>query len=182
MKKLLVVVAVLVLAVVLVGFWLPADYRVERSRVLAADPADVRAQVRNLDSWPSWTAWSRAADPECEWTFDVPEAGGLPTTMNWSGPRHGEGSVELTDLDDPGRIEYVLTGVDGDTLIRSVGALRFEAAPTGGTEVVWSVSGAMAANPVHRWIGLFMDSLVGADLERGLAGLEEEILGRPSPR
>ncbi|QDU83797.1 Polyketide cyclase / dehydrase and lipid transport [Planctomycetes bacterium Pla163] len=182
MKKLLVAVTVIVLALVLVGFWLPADYRIERRRVLAAGPERVRAQVRDLESWPQWTAWSRAEDPECVWTFDDPDAFGVPRAMHWSGPKHGEGTIELTELADPDRIEFALTGVDGDTVLRSVGAFAFEGDARGGTEVVWSLSGVMAANPVHRWIGLFMDSLVGADLERGLEGLEEEVLGRPNPR
>jgi hypothetical protein len=182
MKKLLVAVTVLVLALVLVGFWLPSDYHVERRRVLSASPELVRAQVRDLESWPTWTAWSRVADPECEWTFDDPDAFGVPRGMHWSGPRHGAGSIELTDLGDPERIGFALTGIDGDTVMRSVGTFDFKSDARGGTEVVWSVGGVMAANPVHRWIGLFMDRLVGADLERGLEGLEEEVLGRPNPR
>ena len=47
------------------------------------------------------------------------------------------------------------------------------AAKNGGTEVEWGFVSDMGMNPIGRWMGLMMDSWIGADYERGLSKLKE---------
>ncbi|MFX7894998.1 SRPBCC family protein, partial [Acinetobacter baumannii] len=42
----------------------------------------------------------------------------------------------------------------------------------GGTKVSWSMDGDMGRNPLNRWMGLFMDRMVGPDFDAGLANLK----------
>ena len=42
----------------------------------------------------------------------------------------------------------------------------------GGTQVTWTMNGDMGANPLYRWMGLFMDKMVGPDFDAGLANLK----------
>ena len=41
-----------------------------------------------------------------------------------------------------------------------------------GTRVTWTNEGDMGTNPVNRYFGLMMDSMVGPDFEAGLKNLK----------
>ncbi|MEZ5980101.1 MAG: SRPBCC family protein [Planctomycetota bacterium] len=169
MKKVLVVVAAAVLLFVLVGFVLPSDYAVSREAVVPAPRDQVFARVADLETWPDWTAWSRAADEDCKWNYER-EPDGRTRSMHWKGPKHGEGRLTFTNVEANARLDFELVFVDGDTELTSHGAFLF-ADEESGTDVVWSLEGDLGWNPVHHWVGLFMDSMVGRDFDRGLAGL-----------
>ena len=51
------------------------------------------------------------------------------------------------------------------------------AAADGGTEVTWGFETDLGMNPVGRWMGLMMDSWIGADYEAGLARLKALVEG-----
>jgi hypothetical protein len=169
LKKILLVLAALVVAFVVVGWLLPGDYRVERSLVIAAPPARVLEQAADLESWPEWSAWTRAADPECAWEF----AGtGVGARMHWDGPELGEGSLTLTQIDPSRGLLYDLAFEHGEFLAR--GGLTL--APDGDrTRVTMWSEGELGSNPIHRWFGLAMDGMVGGQFETGLAGLKRRL-------
>ena len=52
----------------LVGFFLPGHYRVERSLVLAARPERIYAQVGDLRAWSRWGVWFER-DPAMKITY-----------------------------------------------------------------------------------------------------------------
>jgi len=174
MKKLLGLVTLLVVLFYAIGFMLPKEYEVERSREIAADREAVFATLVDLATWPAWSYWSEAADPECAWTFAGEDARGRPTAVHWNGPVNGERSLELVESHAHDRVRLVLTFVDGETRLRSDCALRLEELD-GGTRVVWTLSGEMAGGAVHRWVGLLMDDAVGGALETSLDGLAAHL-------
>src|SRR5690606_16939708 len=45
--------------------------------------------------------------------------------------------------------------------------------------VTWSMQADMGNNPIGRWMGLMMDSIVGADYETGLASLKKLVESFP---
>ena len=71
---------------------------------------------------------------------------------------------------EPGRqVAYDLYFPDMDST--STGTLRFS--PEGAaTRVTWTMDGDMGKNPIGRWFGLMMDSMVGKDFDAGLARLK----------
>ncbi len=42
-------------------------------------------------------------------------------------------------------------------------------------KVTWGMKTNMGANPIARYIGLFMDGMVGPDFEKGLKTMEKEV-------
>ena len=50
--------------------------------------------------------------------------------------------------------------------------VRVSAPDGSGTRVTWTNEGDMGANPVNRYFGLMMDSMVGPDFEAGLKNLK----------
>ena len=79
-------------ALLLGSFFMPRQWHVERSVVVAAQPEAVWEWVAPLRRWPEWTAWSSEADPDVKFTYEGP-ATGPGAVSKWSGPRIGGGQV-----------------------------------------------------------------------------------------
>ena len=166
LKKALIVLFVLLLGSYIVGFFLPSDWRVDRSRVIKADRALIHSYVADLHTWPDWTAWNRKLDPECNFTFSGAPAG-KGAVYAWDGPELGEGRLELTAATLSGGVEFTIEfGEDPP----AYGSIQYADAE-GGVRVTWSLWGVQEGS-IGRWVGVAMDGLVGPDLAAGLEGLE----------
>ncbi len=168
LKKILVVLAALVVVLLLVGLLLPGSYRVERQVVIRARPDAVFAKVNTLKHWPEWTAWTVARFPDMKLAFSGPDAGG-GAVNTWAGKTSGDGTLKLT-RSEPGKlIAYDLDFEHGKYL--SKGEITFTA--EGETVAVkWVNAGDLGANPISRWFGLLMDRMMGPDLQTGLDNLK----------
>ena len=168
LKKIALSVLALALVFVLVGFLLPSTYAVERSVTIQAQPEAIHALVGDLRKWPEWTAWDKELDPQAVFAYD-----GDPTAVGgaqrWNGPKMGKGKLSITATDPAKGLAYALDFDDGKYL--SSGTLTY--LPEGGaTKVTWTNGGALGANPINRWFGLLMDSMMGPDFEKGLGRLK----------
>lgn len=165
-KKFLLAFLILFLVLAVIGFFLPKDYRVERSKVISADAATILALTSDLPTWQSWSAWNMEADPDCKWVF--PDA----TTMFWDGPINLEGKMWVTSATEDG-MTWDLAFEDGAYLAK--GGLAFS--PEGsGTKVVWYTEGDIdAAAPLAGWFSLMMDSMIGSYFDANLEGIETEL-------
>lgn len=168
-KKVLLGIVGFVVLLAATSYLLPGTYRVERSAVVAAEPAAVYATLTDFETWPSWTAWSPEKDPSCEWTFSGDQHA-VGHRMVWEGDVHGQGDMAFTALTPGSGLRYDMAFENGQFL--ATGGFDL-AAVDGGTEVTWFFGGDTGMNPVGRWMCLFIDSLVGPDFEEGLAGLAE---------
>ena len=167
LKKVFIVIAgVIVLATVL-GFMLPADYRVERSIVIDAPPQDIYPAVVNLKQWPQWGVWFKR-DPKMEIVYGGPDrAIGMKT--EWLSETQGNGQMEITALEHNRKVTYSLYFPEFD--MGSVGEFQLIETEQG-TRVVWSDSGEVGMNPMDRYFALMMDSFIGPDFEAGLENLK----------
>jgi hypothetical protein len=80
MKKVLVG---LVVAVLLVLFVEPSEFRVERTTTIAAPVDAVFEHVNGLHKWGAWSPWAKL-DPDAKVAFEGPDAG-KDAAMSWSG-------------------------------------------------------------------------------------------------
>lgn len=164
--KILGGLAVLVLGLVLVAFAFPRQYRVERSLVVKAPPAAVLAQVADLSAWKNWGAWQER-DPQMKLSYSTP-ATGVGAWSAWESKQEGNGRMTITEL-SPTRVVYLLEFPDMGMKSNGSMELRPEA---GGVRVVWVDAGDLGMNPMNRWVGLFLDGMIGPDFERGLANMK----------
>lgn len=173
-KKVLLVLVALVAVFLVVGFFLPGSYRVERHIVIRAKADPVFTKVNTLKHWPEWTAWTVARFPDMKLNFSGPEAGG-GAVYSWTGKTSGDGTLKLT-RSEPGKlIAYDLDFEHGKYL--SKGEITF--LPEGEAVLVrWTNSGDLGANPVNRWFGLLMDKMMGPDLQTGLDNLKKQAEGK----
>jgi hypothetical protein len=159
---------------VIIGLLLPRQYQVQRSIVIGTSPATIYPYLVNLKRWPEWSAWTTAQDPTLVYSYEGPEEG--PGAISrWEAKKLGQGEMKLTTADPIQGVRFDLSFEHGQ--YRCVSALLF--APTDdGTQLTWSMAGDSGANPIGRWFNLFMDRMVGPDLEAGLAKLKRLAEGR----
>jgi uncharacterized protein YndB with AHSA1/START domain len=163
----IVVVFGLMVLLVAIGFILPAHFKVQRSVEIAAPAATVYPLIAAPAAWKDWSEWNRR-DPQMKITYDGP-ASGTGAGWRWESATEGNGEMTFTEAVPEQRIDYTLRFPDLG--MQSTGQFLLEPAG-GGVRVTWTNEGEMDRNPVNRWVGLFMDRLVGPDFEAGLANLK----------
>jgi hypothetical protein len=147
----------------------PSDFRITRSRTLAAPPAVVHPFVSDFHRWPEWSPWEKL-DPAMK-----REIGGAPAgpgaTYHWVGNSEvGEGRMTITDSQPPRSVTINLEFIKPFAATHTT---QFDIEPSGsGSKVTWTMSGQN--NFMSKAFGLFMDidKMVGADFEKGLVALD----------
>ncbi|NJM33885.1 MAG: SRPBCC family protein [Rhodomicrobium sp.] len=166
-------ITLLVLAAIVIGggLLLPGAVHVERSTVIKADAAAIFPYLTNYRRFNEWSPWA-PRDLNAEYTFAGPEEG-VGAKMSWRSDKRevGSGSQEIVAVTPN---EKVVTALDfGDM---GTAEARFDLAPeSDGTKVTWSLDTNLPANPLARWMGLLLDSLIGTDYEEGLARLKAKV-------
>jgi len=163
--------AALFLLLILIGFVLPGHYRVERTVVVQASGERVFDYVADLRNWPAWAVLFER-DPTLQQVYSTQTAG-VGSTISWRSATQGNGFVEVTLYDPPKRMEYRLHFPEFDMTSR--GDFTVKPVAGGAFEVRWGDEGEIARNPIYRWMGLFMDRMVGPDFEAGLAKLKQVL-------
>ena|ERR1043165_5866507 len=174
-KRILLGLLALIAILVVIGFFLPSSYHVERSVTIKGKPANVFPFVNGLKAWNYWSAWSPMQDPkkygDMKQEYSTPDSG-KGATMSWSGKEAGNGKFTITDSDPEKGISYDLDFEKGQYL--SNGVIRFE--PAGDSvKVTWTNEGKLGMNPIGRYFGLLMDRFMGPDFETGLANLKKRV-------
>jgi len=166
-KRILFGLIALALLFAAVSLALPSQFRIERSVAIAAPAEKVYPLIAAPAQWKRWSAWNQR-DPKMQVQYGGPVSG-VGARWSWRSETEGNGVMEFTDAVAGQRLMYRLSFPDLG--MQSTGQLRIE--PHGaGVRVSWSNEGDMGASPVNRWIGLFMDRLVGTDFEAGLSNLK----------
>jgi hypothetical protein len=168
-----IVVAILLAALIVIGFLLPKGYAVERSITIEAPPERIHRLVGDLKRWEEWTPW-READPSLKMTFGSTTTG-VGASQSWQG-KSGGGELTFTASDPQTGVAYDMS-FDGQ--IPNQGAIRYQVTPAG-TVVTWAMEGEMG-NIIARYMGLMMDALVGPSFEAGLTKLKEQAEAMPDP-
>lgn len=150
----------------------PSAYSVERSATMAAAPAEVFAQVNDLQAWDAWSPWKKL-DPQAKATISSPSAG-QGATFSWSGNDDvGEGKLtiviskpdELVDIE-----QAFVKPMEGKA--RMVFTLASEG---DGTKLTWKLQGTK--DFMSKAVCLFadMDTFLGGSIEEGLANIKAVV-------
>ncbi len=169
--------AVVVIVVVLVGgaYLLPREVHVERSIVIDRPAAAVFPLLNSPKRFNEWSPW-KDLDPNVQMRYTGPETG-TGAMMAWSGnSKVGKGSQVITDSVQDQRVRTDLDFGEMGTA-RAEWQLSTEGA---GTKVRWTLDSDVGNNPIGRYMGLFMDRMVGPDYERGLRQLKALVEKAPA--
>ncbi len=170
-KKLLLGLLALLLMFFVIGFYLPGKQRVVHSIVVRGKSEDVFNRVVSLKRWPDWTAWTTNRFPDMAMRFEGEESG-VGAKMIAAGKSSGDGTVTIVEADPTSGIAYTLDFNHGMQVF--AGAIRYTNTPDG-LRVTWTLDAELGVNPLKRWAGLGMGSLMGADMEHGLAKLKVQV-------
>ncbi len=175
--KILVGLAALVAVLVIVVATRPSEFRVTRSAVLPAAPAEVFAQVNDLHKWEGWSPWAKL-DPKSKSTFDGPVSG-VGSSMAWAGNNEvGEGKMTITESVPDERIGMRLEFIKP---FEATSTTEFTFKPDGdSTRVTWTMDGTN--NFMGKAISLVIncDKMLGDQFEEGLANLKGVVAGTPT--
>lgn len=175
-KKILTVLAVLVVVLLIVAALQPADFRIARSATMSAAPAAVFAQVNDLHKFQDWSPWAKL-DPAAKTDFQGPPAG-TGASFSWAGSMQvGEGTMTITESHPSDLVRFQL---DFRKPMAGTNTAEFAFQPEGDkTAVTWSMSGHN--NFMAKAVGLVMncDKMVGGQFEKGLADLKTIVEAGP---
>lgn len=173
LKKILIVVALLIVGVIAFVAVQPAEYQVTRSATIGAPPAVVFDQINELRNWQHWSPWAKL-DPNMKEVFDGGPGKGAVT--RWSGNKDvGEGKMTITDSQ---RAQLVRLKLEFLEPFAATSTTEFTFRPEAkGTLVTWSMSGER--DFLQKAFCLFMngEKMIGADFEKGLAQLKSYTEG-----
>ncbi|WP_257386802.1 SRPBCC family protein [Tahibacter caeni] len=169
----------LVLAVLLVGlaFVLPDRAHVQRSITIARPQSQIHLLLTNPRRFNDWSPWF-ALDPAADYVYSGPDSG-VGATLAWSSSNAdvGAGSQTIVAVKPDESVSLTV-----DFRNRGTADMRFDLERRSDeTHVTWSLDSRFplrldehfAGDAVGRYVGVFLDSLVGGDLERGLLNLQQ---------
>lgn len=169
----------LVLAVLLLGlaFVLPDRAHVERSITIARPQSQIHLLLTNPRRFNDWSPWF-ALDPAADYVYSGPDSG-VGAKLAWSSSKAdvGSGSQTIVAVKPDESVSLAL-----DFGERGIADMRFDLVrQSDETRVTWGLDGQFplhlderfVGDAVGRYVGVFMERLVGDDLERGLANLQQ---------
>ncbi|MGB6427609.1 MAG: SRPBCC family protein [Methyloceanibacter sp.] len=96
LKKILIAVALLILAFVVVVALQPSELKVERTAAIAAPSAEIFPHVNDFHNWEAWSPWAKL-DPNAKIAFEGPDSG-TGASMSWAGnDKVGEGKMTMIE-------------------------------------------------------------------------------------
>jgi len=162
---LLIIVAILVI----IAYLLPRQYKVERSITIGADKTLVYDLTCNMKKWDLWTPWNKNVDTTAlfELSGNDCEVG---TIWKWKGEILGNGELIVTEAVPGESFGYDLIFDEGK--YQSKGGFKYDEV-NDSVLIIWTDEGDLGFNPLNRYMGLFMDKMMGPDFEKGLTKLKE---------
>ncbi len=176
LKKILLGLAAVIALVLIIAAFQPAQFRVERSRTIAAPAAVLFDQVNNHQNFATWNPWQKM-DPESKTTYSGPAAG-VGAVASWVGDKTGKGSATITES-KPG--ELVRQRMDWLEPMEGVSTVDFTFKPDGDkTTVTWAMYGSNGYMGKLMCLFMSMDKMCGTEFEKGLADLEKVVAATPA--
>ena len=182
-KRILLGLLGLLLLIVLISFVLPGTAHIERSIVINAPAPRVFRLVNDLRTYDEWMPWNRK-DPQMTKTFTGPETG-AGASYSWKSNDKQVGNGTLTIVQSVPN-QQVTTALDFGEMGVSYGGWLIQSQDTN-TRIVWYMDAKMTGpnflyNVVSKYMGLFMDKMVGPDFEQGLDSLKSIAERTPDPK
>ena len=174
LKKIGLAVASLVLLLFVISLFLPGTWRVERSIVIAAQPAAIYPYLADFKKWQQWIPWSKEKDPTMQLSFEGANEG-AGAVERWTSQKFGNGMVKIKAADLRKGVWFDVSARNGH--FTASGMILFQQ-PDDGTAVVWIEEGELGWNFPNRYFALFLDRSMGADFAEGLQNLKRLVEAR----
>lgn len=170
LKKILLGFVVIVLLLLIVALLLPANVKVERSIVINAADSVVFDYLTDFTHRADWDPWLEM-EPTAKVTLSETTQG-VGAGYAWKGEEIGSGKMTIVEVLKNKSITSKIEFISPQT---GEGDVYWNLEPaTDGTNLTWTFQSDMDY-PVGRYFGLFMDSMLGPSLEKGLLNIDMGI-------
>jgi hypothetical protein len=170
LRNVVIAVAVLLVLVLAVAFFLPATFSVQRSAVIAAPAEELYAKFATPRTWATWSAWTTQADPTLVYEYAGPDSG-VGAIMKFTAKKMGSGVLQIIEAEPAKSVGYELRMTGSDMVVR--GRVAFESGAEG-TTVTWHDTGDLGGNVLLRYLGPMLDKNLALAYEKSFAGLRRE--------
>lgn len=156
--------ALLLSAILFLGFLLPSDWEADASLPMSASAERVFGYLDSPEGWQAWTTW-----PDSGLVRAGPERG-AGSMISWEDQELGAGSFRLVEADPFEAVSYAVEvgGRGGEMRANGTIVLRAEG---DGVVVVWHEEGDLGRNPLMGFWAFFMSKAQSTELEKGLTRL-----------
>lgn len=158
---------ILIILLVVVAYLLPRHVKVERTATIKAPAEIVFGQVNVLKNWEQWSPWQKL-DPKMKLVYNnIPSGKGA--SYSWEGNKDvGKGKLTITRI-----VPYDTIDVDMNFMDQGAAQAGYYLKKADTTvNLTWWMDADMGNNPLGRWMGLFMDRMVGKDFQKGLDSIK----------
>jgi len=172
-KRLLGLIILAAATFSILAYALPRSVTVQRAVTINTAAAAIFPHLNSLKATEAWSPWLYR-DPKVNLTYQGPESG-VGSKLTWASdhPQVGNGSNIITLSVPNQRVE---TELDFGGMGTATAWLTLD--PSGAaTQVKWGFTTDLGLNPIARWMGLMMDTWVGADYQDGLNRLKSLVEG-----
>lgn len=175
LKKILIGLAVLVVALLLIGFFLPGKMEITRSITVNASPESVFEEFNDLEKWQEWQYWNTMEKPgDMKLTFGEKKQG-TGASYSWDGKETGKGTITITES-----IPNKSVASDIDFTGSGVAKGLYTVEPDGeGTKATMNFTFDNGMNPIGRWFSVFMKGELENAFDYGLAKIKERAEAKP---
>ncbi len=165
-KLLLVGIGGLFLLFTIIGLIIPSSVKISRGVIIEADSIQVMQTVMNVKTWPEWMSWMQSKNGAL-----------IQFTV-----QNGQPAVEWRSVENKDKGMISMTGTNNDLIEMlhefpgmnaAKGGIRIRSAGQHQTEVLWMMEYPLRWYPWERFEGIFLDSMIGAALEKALNDLNE---------
>ncbi|MEM1134693.1 MAG: SRPBCC family protein [Bacteroidota bacterium] len=169
LKKIGIIIGILVILLLVIGVFLPAEFGMQRQIVIQAPINSVFEEVNDLKNWEKWSPFA-ASDPSMQVSYGDKTIG-KGASYSWVGDINGIGEQFILESVLNQKIETKIEFQDQGRESTGFGHWQFKEVAEG-VEVTWGFS-ANANSYFEKYFGALIDPLLGGDFENGLNRLKK---------
>ena len=160
------VLAIVILMVVGVGFFLPTQYAINRSVVIKASPDEVMAYLLQA---PSWAEWMHVENGKLEINDNALSVGSVMTLKYPDELQNGR--VEIERIEDTG-VSFQVTPKAHQMPVANQLSIEIV---NNATQITWIVRGDLDTGLLSPYIAMFANDIAGGNLELGLQRIADHF-------
>lgn len=161
------IAAVIILVAVAVGFFLPSDYRIERSVVAQSAQYDlVQERLYNSEAWQDWM-YIESGQLVLQAGGDVLQVGD-EYLIQYSGDTTKQGSIVIDSVSE----DTIAFTVQPNQKTQPIpNTLLISATANGQIQLQWVIEGELDAGFLSPYLAFLANSIAGGNIETSLANL-----------
>ena len=168
LNKILIVLGSLIALILIITFFLPSEFKVERTAEIKAPAYKIYYQIATMAYWEKWDPWM-ALDLKQKRTYKgMPSGIGSSYSFDSENSDVGKGTLTVINTIQPREIDISLKFDNMQDSSRGVFLLSEK---SGVTQIKWTMEGKMSG--FYKWFNFLIDGMVGKLFEKGLAKLKE---------